>query len=251
MSITDNSLMGFCIYQYINSGSSDFRGYIEDQVSVVDNNKETTICNVARLSEGVIKKFIFIGHFYALSPTFRPIPYNMKMVAIEYTDFEPIIITNVYYNNDIFNYKDNTIYFITYNLKLPNTIPVYFYSYGKSIIPTLENKAPTNDPNWKVWKIPVIYVLPTNVNKFSCYEGNIIFDEKSNKTFYENLMLCKSETFFDGIEKIKKSQRSNRLIFSNIQLCNFERFFKISLTLIVVVYLIIIIITGIKMVETS
>jgi len=207
MSVSDiskNTLVGYCVFQYLDFYTNDYRGHIEDTIKVVGKDTTTQeICNID--SPYINSEWNFEGKFYTISPVFRPIPYNMIMIGIRYTLSMPRRIKEVFVQYDILDLEDFILYIVCYNEKIPNTIPLYFLEIGGSIVPTFnKEELKKRNPGFKDYYIPVIYVLKNDINKFSCYEGNIIQDTNSDKTFYANILNCKYKTFFNIVENMKK-----------------------------------------------
>jgi hypothetical protein len=203
LNIHNNTVKKFCIQWYINKEEKDYRcDIIESQHIIIDNNVEHECIYDTDFVKS--KYYIKKNNFYAIDALFKPIPYNMEIFCINYSDSHPIIINDIFVNYDVFSFKKYNKYFIAYNQQVPNSIPLYIFKFNNSILLSNEDKYPTDDIGWERHTIPVIYVLNNSTNTFSCYEGTIIHDPTSNKTFYQNILFCKPKTFFNIIEDIKK-----------------------------------------------
>ena len=60
---------------------------------------------------------------------------------------------------DPFNIKDDCIYFITYNLPVPNTVPLYFHKSGENVFPSFDSHPPSNHEGWTQTQISPVFVM--------------------------------------------------------------------------------------------
>lgn len=186
-----NGILPICIYHRINvypdsnptNPVKTYRGYIgfPDKIKL-SNDKTTYKCN-KYLSD----KWKLAGTFYAIDPGFRPIPVGMKIFCAKQPMGYPYDTSDVYLMYDPFDIKEDCIYFITYIMKVPNTVPLYFHKMGEHIFPSFDLTPPTEDPRWSQTDISPIYVMTSdtvgdlftdtcinNELKFKCINGRCI-----------------------------------------------------------------------------
>ena len=73
---TQNLIIPFCIYHYIDSNTKTYMGYIGNSISTkLKDGTETYICPVMPKT---FTGWLNAGFFYAVKPIFRPIPTGMK-----------------------------------------------------------------------------------------------------------------------------------------------------------------------------
>lgn len=110
--------------------------------------------------------------FYGINPMIRPIPIGTHLYKITQTNQK---ITNVTDIKDMFNLENDGLYFIAYNLVVPNTIPLYFYKKEKEkeneILCTLDGEL-LKDENIEI--LLVIYVFRSPNVLFNCVNGTCI-----------------------------------------------------------------------------
>jgi hypothetical protein len=178
----NNSIVPFCILQYINPQENIYRGIIKNSIPI-KNKDGNLVFNCSEKDEQIFKKWRLVGVFYAISPMFRPIPYGMKLYCTEYSISSPIRTTNIHLNYDLFDFKKNCTYFTTYNTPTINTVPLYFHRLGTNVFPSFDKHQPTTG-EWVLDKLSPIYVMinidPNNA-KFYCYNGKCISWNKSDE----------------------------------------------------------------------
>lgn len=145
-----NSLIiPFCIYHIDNQSDNTFLGQIEKS-----NNTKWK------------QKFGWSLYykFYAVVPTFRPIPSGLKLLSTTKADNPPYNTTKIEvvydpYNKQYINNKN--VNFMTWTSPVPYTTPLYIHVNNKSIYPSF-NKNPPSNIGWVQASISPIYVLTEN-----------------------------------------------------------------------------------------
>jgi len=144
----------FCIMHYIIPHDNIYRGTIVNSKLRQTRTGLTLGC----IQESVaFKKWKKVGSFYSILPVFRPIPVGMNMFYIEYSDSAPFRMIGIKVNYDLFKYKHNYMYFITYNRPTPYTVPLYFYQLEGSVFPSFDSNPPLED--WEPVELSPIYVI--------------------------------------------------------------------------------------------
>lgn len=223
--IDDKYIIKLCLYHKLDEKDGNHMSLI--------TNSYNKLCQPINNKQG----WDFIDTFYALSPMFRPIPIGMKLICVKISEINSLnFIKNIYISDGLFNYSDDCLYFITYNLKVINTIPLYFYSRENKIFASFIKYPPSNI--WKPAKIPYIYVLPEGIvdvknpdkTLFHCVNGRCLpfnekhilhyntYDELISYTIDKCVMLC-NKSFVgnqkintDIIEIVKKMDNKNNII---------------------------------------
>jgi hypothetical protein len=250
-------IIKLCLYHKLDEKDGNHMSLITN--SYMENNNYK--CQHMNNQQG----WDYIDTFYALSPMFRPIPIGMKLICIKISEINSLnFIKNIYISDGLFNYSDDCLYFITYNLIVINTIPLYFYSRENKIFASFIKKPPSNI--WKPAKIPYIYVLPqgiVNINNpdktlFHCVNGRCLpfnekhilhynsYDEMKSYTIDKCVMLCNQiivnneKINEDIINIVKKLDKYNKNIFNNF-ISNIHPYI-ISLLLLIFIILLFLII---------
>jgi len=194
MEINKNTLSMYCIFE------DNQNGIIQEGIPLLNSKDISYSC--IKKNKGWKKA----GVFYTLNKNFRPIPQNMSIFCLKYTE-DPYKFTDFSVNYDINFMDDRYTYFVAYNQKVKGTIPLFFYKINDYIFPTLENK----DDIWLKYKyvIPVVYVMKYPKNSFECYEGNIIQSLKADKTFYEVLLKCEPQNFNNILQNLEEDQETD------------------------------------------
>ena len=169
--MNDSIIIPFCIWHYIDLDTKTFLGYIggprkfkKDGLIGFDCGTETKKFN----------KWFLAGTFYAVSPSFRPIPVGMKIFCAKKNVTEPYNTNDVYLMYDPYNIKDDCVYFITYNQPVPNTVPLYFHAFGDNIFPSFDPKPPSSSPQWSQTFISPVFVMTKRHEKFKSVNARCI-----------------------------------------------------------------------------
>lgn len=169
--MNDSIIIPFCIWHYIDLDTQTFLGYIgcprkykKDGFIGFDCGEETKSFN----------NWFLAGTFYAVSPSFRPIPVGMKIFCAKKNMTEPYNTNDVYLMYDPYNIKDDCVYFITYNQPVPNTVPLYFHAFGDNIFPSFDPKPPSSSPQWSQTFISPIFVMTKRHEKFKSVNARCI-----------------------------------------------------------------------------
>lgn len=175
-------LIPYCIYHYIDPGTNTYLGYIKPGIKVLlEDGSYTYDCQ----SEPVtLKKWFRADVFYALRPSFRPIPSGMKLFCVDLVNSFPYDSVNLKTIYDPFNNEKNCENFITYNQPIPNTERLYIHKLGKHVFPSFDKKPPTNNSNWTQTDISPIFVMTERTVgnifekgkdiKFKCVNGSCL-----------------------------------------------------------------------------
>lgn len=188
------NIIPICIYHYIDPNTKTFKGYISPPRKIeLENGKYTYECPKIPHTFG---KWFLYGVFYALDPSFRPIPVGMKIFCAEKPHAYPYDTSDVYLMYDPFNIKDNCVYFTTYNMPVPNTRKLYFHKIGNGVFPSFDPEPPSNNPGWTQTDISPIFVMtPDTVGnifdtnetlKFKCINGRCIPWNKNIPNIYQD-----------------------------------------------------------------
>lgn len=224
--LSDDVITPFCIYHYIDKQTSTYRGFIGNPTQ---SDGSIYTCNPPPVEYG---NWYLYGTFYAISPTFKPMPKGVKFIeTIKLAEF-PYETSKIDVKYDPFDLSKNSINFITWTQPVPNTIPLYIFTLGSSIFPTFENKSP---PNWKQSKLSPIYVLdPSKFKKTKHFAFSKLdkFQQKSlpdpNGTSFYNSFLATNVEFPSDLLETMQSLKNKKNKFS----------FNFSTTIIVIILLI-------------
>ena len=148
------AIIPFCIYHYINPGDNTYRGIISNPI--IERGKDGK--TIYKCPE-TLKDWKFAGLFYAISPLFRPIPIGMNLYCAE---ISKSYMTDLRKNYDLFTFKDNCVYFMTYNKPALNTVPLYFYQLGTNVFPSFDENPPAKD--WNKINLSPLFVIPGNID---------------------------------------------------------------------------------------
>lgn len=150
-------IIPICIYHYIDPETSTYMGYIGNPRKIkINNGKEIYQCPSEPLT---FRKWFRAGVFYAVSPSFRPIPIGMRIFCAKRMESYPYATTDMTAMYDTYNIKNECVYFTTYNQPVPNTQKLYFHTMGKYLFPSFDPKPPSNDQKWKQTKNSPIFVM--------------------------------------------------------------------------------------------
>ena len=154
---TQNLIIPFCIYHYIDSNTKTYMGYIGNSISTkLKDGTETYICPVMPKT---FTGWLNAGFFYAVKPIFRPIPTGMRMFCAKINTAVPYGTLDLEAVYDPFNIKDTCVYFSTYNQPTPNTEPLYFHKLGNNVFPSFDPSPPYKSSEWSQTEISPIYVM--------------------------------------------------------------------------------------------
>jgi len=166
-------LIPYCIYHYIDPSTETYLGYIGTGRKVLlEDGSYTYDCQ----SEPVtLKQWFRAEVFYALRPSYRPIPSNMKLFCIEVVNGFPYDSKNLKTIYDPFHNEKICEDFITYNQPVPNTERLYIHKIANHIFPSFNKDPPTKNSNWTQTDISPIFVMTERT------VGNIFEKGKSIK----------------------------------------------------------------------
>lgn len=217
----------YCIYHYIDSNTKAYWGFIGSPQKV--KKKDGTISYRCAPEPKIFNGWFLAGVFYAIDPSFRPIPVGMKIFCAKRSVSFPYVTKNVQLMYDIYNIKDDCVYFTTYNTQVPNTVPLYFHKIGNIVFPSFDINPPYENPNWTKSEISQVFVMTsdtvgdiTNDNhkgvKFNCVNGRClpwikdipnIFDTDHYSKF---LTLQDCVIFCSDLLKLKDKARPDNLL---------------------------------------
>jgi len=176
----DDDIIPYCIWHYIDLHTNTILGYIGGPQKYKKENGDIIFdCN-----ENKGLGWILAGTFYGVSPSFRPIPVGMKIFCAKKATEFPYNTKDMYLMYDPYNIKENCVYFTTYIQQVPNTIPLYFYSFGDNIFPSFDSKPPSSD--WIETRISPIFVMTSKYQKFKCINGRCLPWKDSITTIYDS-----------------------------------------------------------------
>jgi hypothetical protein len=166
-------IIPFCIYHYIDPATQTYWGYIGGPEKVRNEDGSTTYRCVSEPK--VLKRWFLAATFYAVSPSFRPIPVGMRIFCAKKNRSYPYNTKDVTAVYDPYNIKDDCVYFTTYNQPVPNTEQLYFHTIGDTVFPSFDQQPPFDDPQRSQTHISPIFVMtpstvgnnPNNI-KFKC-----------------------------------------------------------------------------------
>ena len=132
------------------------------------------------------RKWFLAGTFYAVSPSFRPIPVGMKIFCAKSSTSFPYNTKDMYLMYDPFNIKDDCVYFTTYNQPVPNTKPLYFHAQGDNIFPSFDSHPPSDLTKWTQTRISPVFVMTNKNEKFKCINGRCLPWTSDIKYLYDS-----------------------------------------------------------------
>jgi hypothetical protein len=175
----NEDILPFCIYHYFEEQTEAVYGYLGLPEKVRRNGEISFHCSTSK--NGTDTKWKFNSSFYAIEPSFRPIPSGMKIFCVETNSSFPYDSLKLKVVYDPFTIASNCVYFITYIKPVPNTIPLYFFKKGIHLLPSFEKTPPSSE--WVEDDLSPIFVMTTStvgdlsVNKtlnFNCINGRCI-----------------------------------------------------------------------------
>lgn len=192
---TISNIIPFCIYHYSNVSANEIFGYVGLSSQEIKDDKIKIECSMHKNINGIGKNLWFYNTtFYAIEPSFRPIPAGMKIFCVERNASFPYDSKKLKIVYDPFTIDSNCTYFITYNKPVPNTVPLYFHRYGDHVFPSLIKTPPK--PDWTQEELsPVFVMAPETVGdiysknnqlKFNCINGRCIPWVKNIPNVYGN-----------------------------------------------------------------
>lgn len=237
MENTDDLILKYYIYTYIDNTTNVYRGLISYE---------------ADLESKINNGWILNGEFYAINPSLKPIPKNTKIFSLKIKDYYPYDISDYKMLYDIFEVNDKLkdifyVNFITYNRPILNSTPLYFYELNNSIFPSFDKNPPNSNYSLAIGINP-IFVLKNKNTKFYCDNGKCLPGPMSSNHFHPNMQYddtlsysnclnkCKDETykFLNVIEKIsyENSKKSNYII---------NKLFSLKIIILIITIVVIII----------
>lgn len=193
----------FCIYHYIDPSTQTYWGYIGGPQKI--RREDGTITYRCAPEPKIFNKWFHADTFYAVSPSFRPVPAGMKIFCAKRSMGFPYDTKDVSLMYDIYNIKDDCVYFTTFNQPSPNTVPLYFHKIGNSVFPSFDKHPPSSNPGWKQTQISPVFVMTADTVgditdqdhkgiKFNCNNGLClpwtkeipnVFDTDPNSNFLD------------------------------------------------------------------
>mgnify|MGYP000005586713 CR=1 FL=1 len=176
-------IIPFCIYHYIYPSTKTYWGYIGVPQKILRDDGTTSYrCTP---EPKVLKNWFHAGTFYAVSPSFRPVPAGMKIFCAKKSIGFPYVTEDVSNMYDIYNMKNDCVYFTTFSKPSPNTVPLYFHMIGNTVFPSFDKYPPSSDPDWKQTKISPVFVMTVDTVgditdpdhkgiKFNCNNGRCL-----------------------------------------------------------------------------
>lgn len=191
------SIIPMCIYHNIDYHTNTYLGHITPPLKVkLDDGSFTYRC-VERPK--LYRDWSLSGVFYVLDPSFRPIPSGMKIYCAKKSGGFPYNTQDVYLEYDPYNIQADCFYFTTYNMKVPNTVELYFHKLGQNIFPSFDKNPPTDNPDWVHTEISPVYVMTKDsigidlfntenekILKFKCINGRCIPWTKNIPDLYDD-----------------------------------------------------------------
>lgn len=208
--MNDSIIIPFCIWHYIDLDTKTFLGYIGGPRKYKKNGLIGFDCDIDTKK---FNKWFLAGTFYAVSPSFRPIPVGMKIFCAKKNMTQPYNTNDVYLMYDPYNIKDNCVYFTTYNQKVPNTVPLYFHASRDNIFPSFDPNPPSSSPEWSEASIPQVFVMTKRHEKFKSVNARCIPWSEDIKDLYDSnsheelLSLEKCVIFYNELVVSKNNGR--------------------------------------------
>ena len=169
--MNDDVIIPYCIWHYIDIEKQTFLGYIGGPKKSMKNGVVEFDCIPDEQKDS---KWFLADSFYAVSPSFRPIPVGMKIFCAKKNIDFPYNTNDLYLMYDPYNIKDDCIYFTTYIQPVPNTKPLYFHKIGDNIFPSFKSTPPSSSPEWTQSFISPIFVMTSKDIKFKCVNGSCL-----------------------------------------------------------------------------
>lgn len=169
--MNDDVIIPYCIWHYIDIETQTFLGYIGGPKKSMKNGLIEFDCIPDKKKDS---KWFLADSFYAVSPSFRPIPVGMKIFCAKKNIDFPYNTNDLYLMYDPYNIKDDCIYFTTYIQPVPNTKPLYFHKIGDNIFPSFNSSPPSSSPEWSQSFISPIFVMVRKDIKFKCVNGSCL-----------------------------------------------------------------------------
>uniref|UniRef100_A0A6C0H2T0 Uncharacterized protein n=1 Tax=viral metagenome TaxID=1070528 RepID=A0A6C0H2T0_9ZZZZ len=222
-------IIPYCIWHYIDLETNTFLGYISGPRKY---KKDGVIGFDCKKEETKYSKWFLAGTFYAVSPSFRPIPVGMKIFCAKKNIESPYNTSDMYLMHDPYNIKEDCVYFTTYNQPVPNTSPLYFHLNGKNVFPSFDSKPPSS---WSPSPISPVFVMMSKYENFKCINRRcipwtsdipLLYDVDPHKELYplENCVIfCNGLTVSKNkgkplniLEMVKEEEKSNSKIITII-----------------------------------
>lgn len=174
-----NVIIPYCIYHYIDHATQTYMGYIGNpRKKMLKDGTEIFECTP---EPKTLNRWFLAGIFYAVSPSFRPIPVGMRIFCAKKNQGYPYTTKDVTTVYDPYNIKDDCVYFTTYNQPVPNTERLYFHTIENTVFPSFDPRPPFDDPKWSQTQISPVFVMtpfkvgnnPNNI-KFKCINGRCL-----------------------------------------------------------------------------
>lgn len=247
MQNTNNLILKYYIYTYIDNTTNVYRGLISYE---------------SQLQNKINSGWTLTGEFYAINPSLKPIPKNTKIFSLKIKDYYPYDISTYKMLYDIFEVNDKLndnfyVNFITYNRPVLNSVPLYFYELDNSILPSFDKNPPNSNYRLALGINPIFVLKNKNV-KFYCDNGKCLPGPMANNYFHPNmeyddtlsyndcLNKCtnKENKFLNVIEKIRyeNNKKSNGIVNNFFSI----KGFILTLIIVLVILFFILILTRIK-----
>lgn len=252
MSSNKGQIIPFCIYHRDDSNTQTYLGFISGPQKVLKKNgDEEFICAP---EPKTYRQWFLYDTFYALSPSYRPIPNGMLLFCAKRSDIYPYDISEIKFVYDSFNIKDDCIYFITYSQPMINTVPLYLHKSGSHVYPSFKKNPPSDNPGWTQEEISPIFVMTKDTVgdiydkntdiKFKCVNDRCIPWKKNT---FSNIYLTDENIDSELLDLDKCALVCNRLknqktlnIIDMVKLENKKIVNKFSKTTIFIVFLLVI-----------
>ena len=166
--MNNDIIIPYCIWHYIDTDTNTFLGYISEPRKCRKDGVIHFDC------ESKYENWVLDVTFYAVSPSFRPIPVGMKIFCAKKNIQFPYDTDNVYLMYDPYNIKNDCVYFTTYIQSVPNTSPLYFHMTGENVFPSFDSNPPSDSLIWIQTRISPVYVMTSKHDKFKCVNGACI-----------------------------------------------------------------------------
>jgi len=215
----DNLLLPFCIYYFEDTNTGTIYSHLGAPELMVDEGGKNPRYRCMRNSL-LYRGWKPYGMFYGLDPQFRPIPRGMVLLCARWRRGFPFNTFEIRHVIDPYNLETDLysgcMYFFAYAHKVPNTVPLYFFTAktaingGNILLPTFDkDNLPQPGKNngtiivWYPAPIPVVYVIAPDKTSKDCKKclsheeiQNINFSNMNNSCIpdpngqYDNIGEC-------------------------------------------------------------
>jgi hypothetical protein len=149
------SVNPYCIYH--SNNIDNIYGLIKSPLRVKKKNGDEVLqCYL----NPIMKNWKYYASFYAINPMIQPIPTGLHLICAKLSQEFPYNTISIDIIYDTFRIDDNCVYFMTWTLPVPYTVPLYLYSTSSGISITFQEHK-----DMKQLNISPLYVLSNFENK--------------------------------------------------------------------------------------